>query len=444
MTRKKTDHKGIPEDFLHYLWRYRLFLPHQLTTTMGQPLVILYPGQQNFKAGPDFLNARLRIGDTIWSGHVEIHIRSSDWRRHGHTDDEQYKNVILHAVMIHDEEIFLRTPGDLAVFEMNELIPEIQLERYKYWLNSKTWISCERHLKGEKSIFWTAWKDRLLIDRLEQKSDAVLQTLQESDGDWAETFYRKLARNFGFKSNGDAMELLAASLPYKLIQRHKSDPFQILAMLFGQAGMLNELFSDEFPTSLRREYYFIQKKYNLHPLDATVWNYGRLRPANFPAIRISQFAEVLCSHDHLLSFFLNNNRSQFRAVFEKPAHPYWNNHYRFDTCAENPGSFKPKFPGAETIENILINTIAVFLFTFGKNKDRTDLIDTALRILESCKPEQNQIIRRWDTLGIKAEHSADTQSLIQLYGVYCTARRCLHCAVGIQLLKQNETVTLPS
>jgi hypothetical protein len=443
MTRKKPDYKGIPEDFLQYLWRYRLFQTHQLKTTTGQPLVILHPGQQNFKAGPDFLNARLNIDNNMWCGHVEIHIRSSDWRRHGHTDDEQYKNVILHAVMIHDEEIFLRTPGDLAVFEMLALIPELQLERYRHWLSSKTWISCERHLKGAQSVLWTAWKDRLLVDRLEKKSEAILKTLEEVGGDWGETFYRKLARNYGFKSNGDAMEILAASLPYKLIQRHKSDPFQILAMLYGQAGMLNEMFSDEFPAALMQEYYFIQKKYQLQPLDATIWNYGRLRPANFPAIRISQFAAVLCSHDHLLSFFLNNNMESFREVFEKPAHSYWNDHYRFDTFVEQPKKGNPKFPGTETVDNILINTIAVFLFTFGKNKERPDLIETALRILESCKPENNEIIRRWDALGITSEHSADTQSLIQLYGVYCTARRCLHCAIGIQLLKQNETVTLP-
>jgi hypothetical protein len=440
----KSDHKSIPEDFLQYIWRYRLFQTQQLRTATGQQLIILHPGQQNFAAGPDFLNARLSIGDTIWSGHVEIHIRSSDWRRHGHDGDEQYKNVILHAVMFHDEEIFLKTPGDLPVFEMHAHIPEHQLERYRHWLSSKTWISCERHLQGEKSIIWTAWKDRLLVDRLEQKSEAVLKTLEEAEGDWSETFYRKLARNYGFKSNADAMESLAVSLPYKLIQRHKSDPFQILAMLYGQAGMLNELFSDTFPASLQQEYYFMQKKYDLHPLDGAIWNYGRLRPMNFPAIRISQFAEVLCSHDHLLSYFLNNDIDSYRVIFEKPAHQYWNDHYRFDTRAEKSMSNSPKTPGTQTVDNILINTVAVFLFTFGKSKERPDLIENALRILESCKPENNQVIRRWDALGIRSEHSADTQSLIQLYGVYCTARRCLQCAVGIQLLKQNETVTLPS
>ena len=438
MLKAKEYSLSMPEDFLQYVWRYRVFQSTDLMTTNHQPLLVYHPGQQNFSGGPDFLNARIKIGDALWCGHVEIHIRSSDWRRHGHTDDGSYKNVILHVVMEHDEDIYLHAPGDLPVLEMKRLIPEKQLERYGHWLGSKTWISCQKQFPAELPLIWTSWKDRLLVERLEQKSSGVLELLHETGGDWAETFYRKLARNFGFKANADAMEMLAASLPYKTVQRHRSDPFQVLAMLYGQAGLLNEMFADEFPNQLRQEYYFLQKKYDLHPLNASIWNYGRLRPFNFPCIRIGQFAQLLVLQEHLLSLFLNSGDiSRFRAILDLPAHPYWNDHFRFDTKVGPAMKNKERRPGSDSVDNILINTVAVFLFTYGKHKCSQQHIDTALLILESCNPEHNNIIRKWDELGVQSKNSADTQSLIQLYRVYCTARRCLQCAVGIQLLKKK-------
>ncbi len=427
----------IPEDFLQYVWRYRAFETKNLKSVTGQSITVRHPGQQNFAGGPDFLNAMINIDGTLWAGHIEIHIRSSDWRRHGHTDDVHYKNVILHVVLEHDEEIYLRYPGDLQVLETKNLIPADQLERYKYWLQSKNWISCERQNPGQTQHIWTFWKDRLLVERLEQKTESIIELLEVCGGDWSETFYRKLARNFGFRANAEAMEMLAASLPYKIIQRHRSDPFQVMALLYGQAGMLNELFSDEYPNQLRQEYHFLQKKYGLHPLNSSVWNYGRLRPSNFPCIRIGQLAALLSQHEHLLSLFLNSkDTAEIRAVLNAPADVYWNNHYRFDTKVESGRIYRERRPGPESLDNILINTVSVFLFAYGKSKGIQELIDRALHILETCPPESNNIIKKWDSLGVPSKHSADTQALIQLYGVYCTTRRCLRCAVGIQLLKK--------
>lgn len=429
----------MTEAFLHYVWKYRLFNTTELKTASGESLVVQHPGTHNFGQGPDFLNARIKIGETMWCGHVEIHLRGSDWHHHKHTDDEHYKSVVLHAVFENDKGIFLYTPGDLQVFDISAYMRTDQWSHYEGWLKSKTWIACQTQVASVDTLTWTGWKDRLVVERFELKSKAVLQQLDKTAGDWSEAFYRLLARNFGFKVNSDAMEMLAESLPQSILAKHKSDPFQVEALLFGQAGFLNQLFTDEYPNELKKEYEFLQKKYALKTMNSAAWNFGRMRPSNFPTIRIAQLAALVYKSEHLFSSLLElNDVQEIKKLFEVEAHEYWNRHFRFD--AKTVGKeFKTernaKRLGESSLENILINTVAVMLFTYGRHRDDEKRIDKALELLEICNPESNRILENWNALGITTKNAAETQSLLQLYNNYCSEKQCLKCAVGLKLIK---------
>lgn len=429
----------MTEDFLHYVWKFRLFNKAELLTTTGEKLVVLHPGTHNFHGGPDFMNARIRIGDQLWAGHIEIHHKAGEWHQHKHTHDVHYKNVILHVVYKNDCDIFLHQPGDLPVFDISSYMRIDQWSHYEKWLKSKTWIPCEPQISAVDQLTWTSWKDRLIIERLEQKSDQVLAQLAKTGGDWNEAFYRLLARNFGFKVNSDAMELLAQSLPQTILGKHKSDPFQIEAMLFGQAGMLNEIFADEYPFELRKEYVFLQQKYALKMMNAAAWNFGRLRPSNFPTIRIAQFAALICKSEHLFSTLLETESPEdVRELFETEAHYYWNSHFRFDAVSKGEEIKKEKNArrlGQYSLENILVNTVAVILFAFGRNRNEEKYIDRALRILEICEAEKNAITENWFRLGVESRQGQDSQALIQLYNRYCSGKKCLDCMVGLKLIK---------
>lgn len=436
----------MTEDYLHYIWQYRLYNKPELKTTAGQRLVVIQPGIHNMHGGPDFSNARLKIGEETWIGPVEIHLKGSDWHKHGHTKDDHYKNVILHVVYNNDQEIFLNQPGDLPVFDMSSYLIGDQWERYQQWLKNKFWIPCQSRITEIDQLTWTAWKDRLLIDRLELKSASFMEQHQKCGGQWSEVFYRKLARNFGFKVNAEAMERLAESLPLSLLTRHKSDPFQVEALLFGQAGLLQEIFAEEYPSDLQKEYRFLSHKYGLGCMNASAWNFGKLRPSNFPTIRIAQFAALVCSSEHLFSTILTtSNVEEIFTLFDATPHEYWNNHFRLD--AKSPSiatedrkptqrkNYTGRKPGIDSMNNIMINTVSVALFAYGKYHNDQNQVDKALNLIELCKVEDNHVLQNWSALGVNCTNGGDSQSLLHLFNVYCSARKCLQCQIGLKLLK---------
>jgi len=433
----------MTEDFLQYIWKYRLFNTPELLTTSGEALSVFHPGQHNMGGGPDFLNAKLRIGKETWVGNVEVHIRSSDWHRHKHTQDEHYKNVILHVVFENDIAIELGQPGDLPVLVLADYIIAHQFETWQRWMKAQTWIPCQPQIHLMDELTWMGWKERLTIERLEEKSKDVLAELERCRGDWNETFYRRLARNFGFKANAEAMEMLAAAIPQSVLGRHKSDPFQVGALLFGTAGFLEDDFRDDYPQELKKEFEFLSKKFSLTPMSSAAWNFGRLRPANFPSIRIAQFAALVCKSEHLFSKILETeNLHDIFSMFDVEAHEYWKSHFRFPLADEPPPTTIPgKIPderrlGWGSIENIIINTASTVLFTYGRQRDDA-MVDRALKLLEMCHPESNRIIDNWKTLGVKISTAADSQATLQLYNRYCIEKRCLSCQVGLKLLKNQ-------
>ena len=424
----------LNEDLLHYIWKFRLYHLAGIKSTSGESLEIIYPGQHNHHAGPDFSNAKIRIGDTLWAGNVEIHIRSSDWYRHQHQLDKAYDNVILHVVAYHDQEIFRTDGTEIAVLEIGNKVPEDIAENYEVLMAGLNWIPCEHKIKQVDGIFINTCLTRVLLERLEEKSELVNALLIEVKGSWDDAFYISLARNFGFKTNALPFEMLARSLPQSLLARYKDRPFQIEALIFGQAGFLDTKLKDSYPQLLRKEYRFLQKKHDLKPIDKYLWKYMRLRPRNFPSLRLAQFAALIIRSNHLFSKIINEKDiALITAMFNKPKlNVYWNTHYRFDQeCKHAALSL-----GDEAINNILINTVSVYLFAFGLKTGSELHRERSIQLLESLKPERNAIIRKFNEIGVNSSNSAISQALIQIKKSYCDQKKCLYCGIGIKILSK--------
>jgi hypothetical protein len=420
------------EDLLHYIWKFRLYQVPDLKSTLGESLEVISPGQHNQHAGPDFSNAKIRIGDTLWAGNVEIHIRSSDWYRHQHQLDKAYDNVILHVVAYHDQIIFRTDETEIAVLEIEKLIPQAILKNYEELMAGLNWIPCEHKIKYVDANFINTYLNRVLIERLEEKYEQIDKLLTEVKGSWDEAFYITLARNFGFKVNALPFEMLARSLPQSLIARYKDRPFQIETLIFGQAGFLGQKVKDHYPQLLKKEYRFLQKKHDLNALDKYLWKFMRLRPHNFPSIRLAQFAALIIRSNHLFSEMIYERDIKLIArMFNKlKLNEYWNTHYRFD----QESTFSELTLGQEAINNILINTVAVFLFAFGLKTGSEIHQDRALVLLESLKPERNAIIQRFREIGVNSVNAAISQALLQLKKSYCDQKKCLSCNIGIKFM----------
>ena len=420
------------ESFLHFLWRWRRFDAQQLSTTEGQPIEILHPGEWNTHAGPDFFNARLRIGDTTWAGNVEMHLRASEWFAHRHSDDAAYDNVVLHVVLEEDQPIVRPSGERIPCLELKGRIPAKILENYQRLEHERAWIPCQRDFNSIPDIIRLNWLDRLLVERLEQKTAAIAEVLVATGNHWEEAFYRLLARNFGLKVNAEPFEALARSLPLLTLAKHKNDREQVEALLFGQAGMLEESFKDDYPDRLAKEYKFLSHKYGLSPLAAAQWKFLRLRPANFPTVRLAQFAALVHQSAHLFSKILEaKNLRELENLFDIQPGDYWNTHFQFD----KPSVKRVKNPGRDFVHLLIINTIAPFLFHYGKTKSQEEYQKRALNLLEELPPESNTIVDGWADLGIRVRHAYQTQALIHLKTRYCDAKRCLECAVGHAILK---------
>lgn len=422
------------EDFLHYIWKYRLFRQQILTTTAGLQVEIINTGIHNHNAGPDFENSRIRIGDTIWAGNTEIHLRSSDWERHKHHSDRAYNNVILHVVYICDTEVFRENGSSVQQLCIENLIPETVIENYEQLMAGLNWIPCEKQIHLIDPFHIKSWLSRVLIERLQHKSESLKDILKEYKGSWNEGFYVMLARNFGFKTNALPFEMLARSLPQQTLSKHKNNALQIEALVFGQAGFLEQKFTDHYPLQLKREYVFLKKKYSLQPVDHFTWKYMRLRPTNFPGVRLAQFAALIFKSNHLFSRILElKSAADISNMFaDLPMNSYWNTHYRFDIISEE----SVKQIGNQSINNILINTVAVSLFAFGRHTAQQIFVDRAIELLENIPAESNNVINRFNQIGFKPENADHTQALIQLKQAYCDPKKCLHCGIGIKLLKQ--------
>ena len=420
----------MTEEFLHYIWQFRL-LNNNLQTDDGDPLTVLHPGFHNTDGGPDFFNSRIRIGSTVWAGNVEIHINASDWFRHKHHKDKAYDNVILHVVFVNDLQVFDRNQKQVPTLTVNGCFTETIYERYKDFLNNRSWIPCEQSVRSVPEIDIDQWLSALAVERMEQKTVQVRRSWEECNFDWEEAFYHNLLRVFGFKINAQPFELLAKSLPHKILLKHRDNLFQVEALLFGQARMLEDELSEEYPLKLKEEYQFLRHKYSLVPIDGGLWKFMRLRPSNFPSIRIAQLSTLISKTDQLFSTLLEvNNAGQLQELFSVTASGFWDDHFLFGKTSPH----RPKIMGAYSIRLVILNLVIPFLFFYGSEKGINEYKDRGMLMLENLPGEINAELDHWKKLGMPVANTMSTQALIQLKTNYCDNKRCLECRIGNKLL----------
>jgi hypothetical protein len=422
----------IREDFLHYLWRMRQFEMHQLTTTTNISIQIINFGEYNPNAGPDFLNAKIKIGETVWIGNVEMHVKASEWLQHKHQEDSAYDNVILHVVYDCDKVIVRKSGEAIDTLELRKRIPANIIGQYVRLMHNAAWIPCAFHFPTIPTITKSMWINRLLVERLEGRVVAIVEELSLNNHNWESTFYHHLARNFGARINTEPFEILAKNTPLLMLAKHKNSLFQLEALLFGQAGFLQDTFQEEYPQALKIEYNFLRRKHQLTPLMPVIWKFMRLRPANFPTIRLAQFAALIHQSSHLFSKIIAaESVASVRQLFEEvQVSEYWQTHYKFD----KPSAKRSKKLGQNTINLFIINTVVPFLFCYGRERGIALYESRAFDFLEQLPAEHNHIITQWKRLAYIPESAFQTQGLIELKKHYCDKKRCLDCAIGCKIV----------
>lgn len=425
----------MTEAFLQYVWQHQL-LGRNLSTVDGQAIKVLKAGELNKDAGPDFFNAHIRIGDVEWVGNVEVHIHTSDWKAHRHTQDKGYNNVILHVVYDHDCEVLMENGKAPATLQLKDFLPTALYSRYESLCQaSGEGIPCGENLATIPDFLYHSYLDRLVVERIEAKSGVVRRLLDESQGGWEQTCYWLMAHYFGGKVNAIVFEMLAKSIDQRLLSRWKDNPQRIEALLMGQAGFLEGYFEDEYPRILQADYEALRAATGLTPISGYLWRFYCLRPSSFPTIRISQFAHLVAQSSNLFSTLLDmTDARQMLALFNQQASDYWNSHYHFDKNAKRE---VPKRLGRMQATLLIINAWVPLLFVYGEMHGQQHYKEQALNLLQQLAPEDNNIIRRWDKFGIVPMNAAESQALIQLYNVYCSASRCLDCPIGFNILKHS-------
>ncbi len=425
------------ESFLQYVWQHRLLQSSDLRTTDGRLLKILRPGQLNRDSGPDFFNSRIVIDGVEWAGNVEIHVRTSDWNAHHHSQDKAYNNIVLHVVYEHDTEIEMQNGKSPLTLELKSYLSPALLERYDSLVNSiGNDIACAGSVSDVPPFIVDSFLSRLYIERIEAKADVVHRLLEESRGNWEQTCYWLIARYFGGRVNALAFELLAKATDQRLLARWKDNPQRLEALLMGQAGLLDGYFEDEYPRLLQADYEAISTGAGLKPIGGYLWKFYLVRPGSFPTIRISQFAHMVAESSNLFSTLLGmTDARQIVSLFNQQASDYWSNHYRFDKLSN---SNRPKGVGRSQAELLVINAWVPLLFVYGATHGQQEYKDQAIDLLQQLPPESNNVIRRWKSAGLTIDNAARSQALLQLTNNYCLNHRCLDCTIGYNIIKHNS------
>ena len=419
------------EHLLQYIWQHLYFNKDELLTVQNEPLQILFQGSRNTNQGPDFSAAKINIGKVTWAGNVELHVKTSDWIKHGHTGDVHYNNVILHVVYEHD----VAADSNLPVLELKSRISNNLLSYYKQLMTQSSFIPCSNQQQQVNELVWQSWKERMIAERLQQKTERIAQLLQQTNRHWEETFWQLLARNFGTPLNADAFELIAKSLPVTLLAKHKHQIHQLEALLLGQAGLLEEDFTEDYPVLLQKEYHFLQRKHQLKPITQLL-QFLRMRPSNFPTIRLAQLAMLIHQSSHLFSKVIEaTSVQQLRTMLQVTANDYWHYHYTLNEISP----FKKKQVGQVMVNNLLINTIIPLLFVYAQEQQNHSLKEKAIQWLQQLPKEKNSVTAHWEAIGVQHQSAFDSQALLYLKKEYCLPKHCLQCAIGSSLLKKQLT-----
>ncbi len=431
------------ERLLHYVWQHRIYAYGSLHTTGGKPVEVISPGLHNNDAGPDFIDAKLKIGDELWAGNIEIHMSSSDWKRHHHNSDMAYDNVVLHVVDRDDCEVF--TSKGRKVEQLVLHVPSYVEQHYNELFRASSEMPCYRHAVELPAVVIDSWMDRLATERLEDKTSRIVNLAERLGGDWESALFVTLARSFGFGINSDAFEEWGMRIPLMAAGKHRDDIFQIESLFLGQAGLLDEamlpsVYYDEamregYFKKLQTEYGFLANKFSLQPMNGARWRFLRMRPQNFPHIRLAQLAHLYVSRQVSVSSIIGaETLDDARRLFVTAVTPYWQTHYVFGSTT----TASSKNLREASVDSLLINAVVPMLYAYGLHRCRVEYCDRALQFLEQIKPENNHIIRLWLTYGMPIKSAADSQALIQLRKQYCDRKDCLRCRFGTEYLKTTH------
>ena len=431
------------EQLLHYVWKHKMFPLRELTTTDGRTVEVIDPGLHNRNAGPDFFNAKVKVGGTLWVGNVEIHDRSSDWYAHGHDHDSAYDNTVLHVASVIDRDVVTTTGQQVPQLQLD--VPPVVQQHYEELIRTDKYPPCYQIIPDLSTLMIHSWMAALQTERLERKTEDIRRRADRCNGSWEDAYFVTLARNYGFGINGDAFEQWAYHVPLPAVGKHRDDLFQVEAIFMGQAGLLNrdtgpqhyreQALNEGYFAKLRNEYQYLAHKFSLEPMDAKLWRFLRLRPQNFPHIRISQLANLYYERKANLSKLIEcETIGQLQDMMLTHVTPYWETHYTFGSESAQNGKNLSPF----SINLLMINTAIPMLFAYGRHASKELLCDRAFDFLEQLKAENNFIIRMWRDCGLPVRTAGDSQALIQLKKEYCDRKDCLRCRIGYEYLKRKE------
>ncbi|MEN8137583.1 MAG: DUF2851 family protein [Bacteroidota bacterium] len=422
------------EDFIVYVWRYKLFCCYDFKSTNGSDIEILSYGERNFDSGPDFFNAKIRIGDQLWAGNVEIHVNSSDWYRHKHQNDKAYNNVILHVVYNHDKEVEV-LESVLPVLELKNYISEIVTENYKELTGpSKSFLSCAKSYSFTYDFEYQNWIESLFVKRLETKTDDVRNQLDISVSHWEQVLFRSISRSFGLKLNGEAFANFSSSFDFKLVQNVSKNINSVEALFFGQAGFLDEEIDGEYFGKLKTEYSFLKRKYSLKSVNNSQFKFFRTRPANFPTIRMSQLAHLYQRHPDLFSKILEvNSVRQMKKILSSGVSDFWKDHYTFKSGSK----ISERRLSSSFMELLILNSVIPVRFTYFRAINNSRKIEESLELAEYLMKENNKIISEFEKYGWRVNNAKESQALLELNNSLCHKNLCLNCLIGKRVLERN-------
>ena len=424
----------MTEKLLQFIWQFQYLNQSGLRTTQNEQVTIIHPGQLNSHQGPDFFNGRVKIGGNEWAGHIELHLKSSDWFRHNHETDPMYGKVILHVVWTHDSDVTDENGLAIPVIELKSRISGLLLDQYEQWMNTPKQIPCGSGIQTINDLKWHHWLDRLLAERLLEKCSRVSSHLNQTENHWEEICWRLVCSYFGGPVNKVSFQQIAESLPLRILAKHRNVITQLEALLLGQSGLLHKNFTESYPQMLYREYQFLQKKYGLQVINKPPV-FLRMRPTEFPTIRLAQLAMLLHTKENIFSQVMDSkDLKEVKRLFDVTANDYWNYHYKPDTETD----FQPKRTGDLMIDRVIINAIIPVLFSYGHHQVNEEVRSRVLGWLSEMAPENNTHTRVFSVFGKKPANAGESQAMITLKQEYCDAKRCLECAVGNQLLKQKS------
>jgi hypothetical protein len=419
------------EELLQFIWKHKLLKPIPFISNSGTEISVLKYGELNPDSGPDFFNAQIKVNGLVLAGNIEIHIKTSDWLKHKHQNDKSYDNIILHAVYEHDVDLPQNLNHRVEVLELKNLIAPTTLEAYAKLSANKDKLPCSAHLKKVNDLKFISWLERMTIERLEEKVKRIEHIFEVYYGDYTQTFYTCLLRNFGFKVNAIPFELLAQQLPLSILLKHADNLLQLEALLLGMSGLLENQFEDKYLQNLQNEFNFLSKKYGLIPLKKEVFKFSKLRPANFPSLRLAQFATLI--HKQTSLFTQPQKFISFTPLIKAlniHLEGYWLHHYTLDGKLIK----KDLTLGEMSAENVIINTFAPFFFFYSKKLAKPEYMEYSLDLLNCCKKEDNAKTKLFMAKKELLINAVGTQGLINLYDNYCRNKQCLKCGIAASIL----------